>query len=133
MKIKIMNVDVPNSNNRIYPKDVIQHAIQKVSDKDLYCTIGDDPVNHFPKVSSKNIVGKITNLTISDAGDVHGTLETMQTEASKNLKQHTLSQDFDFVPCGYGDIDKAGRVFNFTFSSISMVAKGTSAFNEIKD
>lgn len=133
-----MNVDVPNSNGRMYSKAAIQNAIVKasVSAKELYCTIGDDLINHFPntdEIDVKKIIGRITNLTIHDDGSVYGTLEKIDTEISKNLDQITLSQEFDFVPNGVGDIDKNGIVSNYSFLSISAVAKGTSAFNEIND
>jgi hypothetical protein len=81
-------VNKPNKNKRIYTRDVMEEAIDSVSDmitnRGLVGELDHPP---SPKINVKGISHVITGLSISPDGAVLGEAEALNTEPGKTLKE----------------------------------------------
>lgn len=87
LKGRFQHADVPNGNGRVYPRPVLEAAIQKtvdsVSDRRMLGELDhpSDAKIHLDKVSHV-----ITNLKIQEDGNVYGEAEVLPTASGKILE-----------------------------------------------
>jgi len=127
-RCEICTCDVPNKNNRIYPKSVMENAIKKFNSEPLYGMFQKGPAT-TAEVNLAEISHVVKDLKIekSNNNDVlFGTIEFLDTPHGKIAK---AMMDDDFNPAfrtnGIGSfkVDDEGRCivkYDYKLVSISM-------------
>lgn len=113
----IATADVPNKNGRIYPLDALKTAIS--GDGVIYGMLG-IPFGDM-RVTEEASTHHVKNLRMIDGNLVGDVVVT------NPILQRAVASDYEFVSCGYGDVDENGVVSNYTLTSINMVPAGTKA------
>lgn len=94
MNIKIMKCDEINSNNRIYPKEIVEKAIEEFNKRDkddisrIVFASSEDTLNYDTEIpiTKKRTLGKITELKIDDNDYVIGEFDFDNSPLGKNMK-----------------------------------------------
>lgn len=116
--VKVMDLDVPNRNNRIYPTAVVQEALENVK-LPMMGVIG-EPEDHLT-VSLSRVSHAVENFEIRD-GAVWASVKVLKTPAGQAL-QALLDND---VKVGYGivgtgNVGADGTVTDLNIISVSVV------------
>jgi hypothetical protein len=116
----LLQVDVPNKNNRIYPKEVVSKAIEALGDGQLLGGFGFDG---GAKVMFSEVSHSVSNFCMED-GWMCGEVEILNTPAGKLLKSILNdSVDVAFRTAGVGEIFEGVVQDGFKFTSVSVVSK----------
>lgn len=114
----ILPLNVPSSNNRIYPEAEMQKAIEKLAGQKLAGTVG--YVEHAPSVFMAD------NFRI-----VHDSVLADITFSTPEIAKLIESGDCVIRPAGFGQLDEKGNVSDFTLTSLAIIPKDQDAFKEI--
>ena len=129
MEIKILKLNEPTANNRIYTKETVGNALESMrleGKKSVYGQMGDPPL--FNQLDLSKISHYVTDLEIKDDHLV-GKLYPMNTPHGKICAQlieafEKEGLDYEFVPSGVGFIEPLSRtVSDYTITSINIVPK----------
>lgn len=124
MKVKILELDVPNKNGRIYPTDVIAKSLKSAESLMLGQMGYDEIIN---KVGARGVVDissashMIDNLKIED-GHLVGDVTILRTPKDIILEQ--IIDDTEFRPIGIGTSISQGDhdvITRYTLLSISAI------------
>jgi hypothetical protein len=122
MRVKLVQLDQPNANNRVYPTEAIKEAIAKAPDS-LLGTIG---LAKSVELELGEVAMAANQFKIID-GYLTAEITILETPAGKAAKELIENDSVAFRPVGYGNVAEDGTVSNYTFHSISMIPKGDAA------
>ena len=129
MEIKILKLNEPTPNNRIYTDETIGNALESMRQegkKSVYGQMGNVPL--FNQLDLSKISHYVTDLAIKD-GYLIGEIYPMNTPHGKICKEliESFGKDdlgFEFVPSGVGFIEPLSKtVSDYTITSINIVPK----------
>jgi hypothetical protein len=115
MITRILKVDTPNSNGRIYTREAIETAIEKHAGNPLMISLG---VQEKTELDMNRITGVMTNLSIDGDGYLVGEITRLNLPAAETLDKLT---DMAYIPVGYGTVGEDGAIRDYTFSYIAVI------------
>jgi len=120
--LTFLELDTPNHNGRIYPKDEVQKAITayqaKIVSGTAFGGFADD-VKGLGPIGIGDITHLVTKVEIVD-DFVIGSIKTISTAKGKQLENIIDDPDTHFGVRGSGQLDSNGVVTNFTFHSVNV-------------
>lgn len=122
MRVKVLQLDEPNANGRIYPTEAIMEAIQKAPDSVLG-TIG---IPETPEFDLSAVALAANQFRIED-GYLTAEVTVLKTPAGETLQQLIDNGHVAFRPIGYGTVGEDGTISNYTMHSISVLSKDLAA------
>jgi hypothetical protein len=117
--VQLKTLDVPDINGRIYPKDVIQRAIDKL-EENILGLIGFQESIVFSLADAAFVASDLH----LDGSALLANIKTLDTPAGR-AAEDLLKDDFEnlqFAVAGLGNVDD-GVVSNFTFLHLGLVPK----------
>lgn len=124
---RIQVADTPNSNGRVYPRDVLEKAIEEQSKKDRTWVVMGMPEGAGTGVDLAKIVGQAGNWSW-DGDMLCAEIAVMDTPQGRILKQmlnESLQPDYRFA--GIGQVSPDGVISDYRIVSIGVLAPGTGA------
>ena len=126
----ILEMDVPNKNNHVYPKYVIEQVVEMWKGKQMLGQIDmptfADEKSHFLQLDRASHV--VENLRIDDNNYLIGDITVLKTPAGKLLDDLMTVDGLCFRSCGVGNIaeDENGHmvITNYQMLSINAVFDG---------
>jgi hypothetical protein len=120
MRAKILELNVPNKNGRIYTTEAVQAAIEQTKGRDIFGSIG-YPDDFNGTVNLERVSHRAVNIRIED-GDVFADIKIMNTPNGKILKQlEGADVPLHFRPAGFANIAADGTVSDYQIISIDVV------------
>jgi hypothetical protein len=124
MKVKILELDKPNKNGRIYPTAVIAKSLESVK-YPVFGELGFNPYGGvLATIDVSNISHKVENLRIED-GFLVGDVTVLKTPKGLILEQ--VISNAEFLPKGTGSIDKDGNISEYSLISVGVFNKDGAA------
>jgi hypothetical protein len=125
--VVLFPVDVKNRNGRIYPKDVVERAIAKLTNGSINGTIG-IPRDVIHPIVDPAFVAE--NIRVKDS-HVIADIKVLTTESGRVLTS-MLSEDppltLSYSPVGFGQINDDGKITDYQFTSIAVIQRQDCAF-----
>lgn len=124
MRVVVAVADVPNKNNRIYPREQLAGAIAEANFT-TYGTIGMDTVD-WAGVDLEQVSHIVENLRF-EGNELVGDLRVLTTPRGKVLTELMKHIEIDFRLAGLGNIKPVGdtyEVVDFKMHSINAVENG---------
>ena len=116
--VKVVDLDTPNRNNRIYTTEAVQQALETVK-LPMMGVLG-EPEDHLT-ISLHRVSHAVEQLEIKD-GAVWAKVNVLKTPGGLMLKQLLdAGHDVGYGIIGTGDVADDGTVSNLTIISISAV------------
>jgi hypothetical protein len=116
--VALLGCDVPNSNGRIYPKEVVEAAIAEFNDENPLFGGLDYPIDDRGVLQMKDIAFTVEHLRLAENNDIHSgywlwgdvrILGTPTGQVMKNILRDTGGLDrYAFRTVGVGDWKKDG-------------------------
>jgi hypothetical protein len=121
--VKIQQADVPNKNNRVYTRAILEQVVEEYNDgKPVLGTIGMED-NRAAIAHSSH---KVENLRIED-GYLVGDVTVLQTETGNALTSMLEAYPLDFRMDGIGSVvqqDGNNVVTDYTLTRVNAVLDG---------
>jgi hypothetical protein len=124
MKVKLLEVGVPNANGVVYNLNSASTIIIQGKKRMSRGLLGElCPTTVSSNIDLTKVSHKITNLSLEN-GAVHATIEVLKTPMG-NILQNLLDAGVEpkFAVRGYGYVGANGTVHNFQLVSIDVVNK----------
>lgn len=122
MKVKLLEVSVPNANGIVYNLNAACTIITQGKKRMSQGLLGElCPTTVSSNVDLSKVSHKITNLSLEN-GAVHATIEVLKTPMG-DILQNILDAGAEpkFAVRGYEHVDATGTVHNFQLVSIDVV------------
>lgn len=123
---KIADVDRPNRNGRIYPRELWEKAIKEVNDERQGRVFGHIGMPSGLAVELENVSHIVGHLRI-DGDEVLGEVVVMATPKGKELQklmEQVKEGKLQFRTAGSGTVGPDGVISDFHLTSINLVADG---------
>ena len=121
MKKVVMKIGQPNINGRIYPKEVVEKAIEECQKREM---LGAYPNSNETEIPVKKIAFKVSSLNI-EKNELIADIEILETPAGKALK---VLQDMVYVTIGVGTIKDGIVQDDFKLTGFSAVLHSDSSW-----
>lgn len=114
MEIKLFSCEGISHNGRIFPKDVMEKAIEEFNKGNRPALITKESESNFPNLS--DAVGTLEHISIKENGDVFGNIQLLPTPEGKVIEDMLLAsknldeRNMHISPIGYGDVNETGEV-----------------------
>jgi hypothetical protein len=103
MKIKLnIEVDKPTANNRVYPKEVFQKALDKNLNSKVGLPVCSEPSNDL-SIDLSKVIGFSHKGEINESGEIYLEMRPINNGFKK-------FENFEFSTQGFGTIDENGFV-----------------------
>ena len=112
--VKLIPVDVPTANGRVYPREVVEKALDALADNDarMLVTLGGG-------MSLRDVAGQATELHLDDDG-LHADIEVLDTDAGKLVKMAAAGAQFRYQLSGTCKVEDDGVVRSMTITGVDM-------------
>lgn len=122
MRVKVLQLDTPNTNGRIYPATVVMEAIEKAPNS-ILGTIG---LGEGTELELGEVAIAANQFQIAD-GYLTAEITILETPAGKEARTLIETGGVAFRPVGYGDVAEDGTISNYRIHSISLLPKDNAA------
>lgn len=125
----LLRVDVPNGNNRIYPREVVEQAIAKFQSDTPRSLTGMLGTPEGSSIPFSQMCCFIDNLHINDNGYLIGEFTALKTPAGETFQQMmaTFPDKVAFRTIGVARLTEDNRVSNFYLTGVSVLEKDKAA------
>lgn len=124
IKVKLLELDMPNKNGHIYPKEAFQKIIDMNANKEILGTLGFGESSNVTNVNLKDVAFTAGDLRI-EGDSVYATVRPIATPKGQILSK--IISDCAFRTAGLGQVDSNGVVSEFSISYIAAVPKDEAA------
>lgn len=116
---KILGIDTPNINGIIYPKAVVEEAVQAMNRDELLVFLQDS------KTDIASAAGIASNIALEEDG-LYADIKIISTETGNYAKAMIVANDMidgrkpKFFSVGMGKINDNHEVYDFTLAHITL-------------
>jgi len=123
MKIQLQQLDTPNKNQRVYPKEVMQKAIDEInsSGRPLFGTIG---ITDGPAIPLCDVAFTVNNLRVEDDYIV-ADAKILNTPKGEVLKE--IVSSMSYRTAGVGNVENGVVQPGFVISYVSAIPSSDAA------
>jgi uncharacterized membrane protein len=126
LKLELITADVPTVTGRIYPKEVLEHAVEEFNSRKAPCMC-DNNAQSGPNITPDDYTTEVKSFELED-NKLFATIKLLDTPAGKVLQKmyNVLGKDrFAFFPTGIGNIKNRKYIADgYVFTGISIRPNG---------
>lgn len=119
----VMVPDVPNSNGRIYPRAIVEHACAQVQERIKNRLLFILSEGEGGGLEMCNYIGLVKHAELDEQGALAVEVET--------LRYKELLPCMDFVTCGTGKVEQQ-RIVDYTLEAIIAVSRASNQAAVVK-
>ena len=120
--VEILQTDVPNKNNRVYPRMVVERAIEEFNQRGVNVGTLEDVVFPSAYVDIREAAFTVSNLRIDDNGMAIADIKYLATPKGKVLERLEPDNLIAYTFVGNGNLTAKDGVTTVTDFHISHVA-----------
>lgn len=119
----LLLADHPTRNNHIYPRAVLQEAIEKYEKTPGF---GQFYTDEWPRpdnatINLAQVSHRVTNLSINSMGELIGEVEVLNTPMGEVLEPLIAGGKARFAPTGVGTVGPDGTISGYQIVSVDVV------------